>query len=181
MRTKTPFGKFLLAASLSFLFAGLFLAGANAQERQSRTLIQTAPPNPGLQVDQGSTLKVEIDLVQTAELGLTERSVLSLCKTRLKEAGIPLEPDSATARGNILFFNVNVTQDSVSVTMAFAKLMSTTIGQEKFLRRATTWTDNIAGLHRGSLDILQAGLRNALDRFVTEYLRANAASAQAAE
>ncbi len=179
MQTRTVFEKFFLALLFVSLGCGAFLLQARSQERQPRIFIQATPPDPGLQVNPNSTLKVEVDLVQTVDLGLTEKSVLRLCKTRLKEAGIPLEPDSATARGNILFFNVNVTQDSVDVTMAFAKLLATTIGQEKFLRRATTWTDNIAGLHRGSLDILQAGLRNALDRFVTEYLRANAPSAQA--
>ena len=178
MSRRTVFEKTALAALLLFLCGGVLMK-AEAQQRATRILIQPTPPDPGLRVNPNSTMKVEIDLVQTIDLGLTERSVLRLCQTRLKEAGIPLEPDSATARGNILFFNVNVNQDSVSVTMAFAKLLATTIGQEKFLRRATTWTDNVAGLHRGSLDILQAGLRNALDRFVTEYLRANAASAQA--
>ncbi len=178
MKTSTVPGKYTPLIVFIFLFAAALPMRADAQQR---VLIPVTPPNPGLQVDPGSTMKVEVDLVQTLELGLTEKSILSLCERRLREAGIPLDPDSARARGNILFFNVNVNQDSVDVTMAFAKLMTTTIGEEKFLRRATTWTDNISGLHRGSLDILQAGLRNALDRFVTEYLRANAAAAQAGE
>jgi hypothetical protein len=136
---------------------------------------------PGLKVDPNSSLKVEVDLVQTNELGLTEKGIRQLCARRLKEAGIPVVPDTSTAQTNTLYFNVNVTQDSVAVTMAFAKLMVSVIGSERFLRRATTWTFNVVGEHRNSADIVQAGMVNAFDRFVTEYIRVNGSQTQGAE
>jgi hypothetical protein len=183
MKAREDLSGLRLAAGLllcSLVASTVLISPAAAQARTGRILGQYSP-DPGLRVEPNAPLKVEVDLVQTNEIGLTERGIRQMCAARLIEAGIPVMPDSSTAQTNTLYFNVNVSQDSVAITMAFAKLVVTAIGSEKFLRRTTTWTDSIVGEHRNSLDIVQPGLLNAFDHFVSEYLRANGAQAQIGE
>ncbi len=174
MNLENPMSTMLKLLVLFLVFVALLAVPSKSNAQGSgRSIYPQSLPDPGLKTNQKTPLEIEVDLVQTEEIGLTEGSIRRICESRLREARIPLLPDSSSVPSNILYLNVDVSQDSITVAVAFAKLIVTTVGNKKFGHRATTWTENLAGLHRKSADIAQAGIRNALDQFVSEYLRAN--------
>ena len=152
----------------------VMLACASPAIGQAGRSLYEVRGDPELKLDREYPIKVEVDLVLAGtRLLFDEKTVGRICQKRLEAARLPVAPDSTGGPSNSLFVNLVLLRDTVNITVAFARLTPTKVGNETFLRKTTVWTTNAAGLHNDNEYLVEEGLKAVVDRFVTAYHLAN--------
>lgn len=157
-------GRNTMRFSFSVMLLAAVFSTASAQTVQSET---------GLEVDPGYQVWVVVEDLppEARDIGLAEDRILSTVELQLRRNGVPVTRERRN--DPFLYVNINVSRSVFSINLMFPRTITFAARGELFECSAPTWLNGAMGQHSGDASVLLDGLKEYVDLFSNDFLRAN--------
>ena len=134
---------------------------------------ESAEAGNGLEIEDYKNLTVGIEQFSNyvLQIGLTKDRILTHAELRLRQAGLKIDINHDLA---YLTIDIMAVASSFNIVLRFNRPVSYSVGKSTKSCWATTWNYYVTGTHGNDPDYILKTLDTLFDKFLNEYLKANA-------